>query len=151
MVIGSYITWNVNGLNAPKDIDQLGGWKHLHECTSPYPITLLDPPPPNCLSLFYIKLIIFPLWLIIIIIFYFLIVKTDKHLSLLPLCSYYSLNTTVSWLANRKVTENSVPPKLPFNRKTCNHLKSRCKSELLWVQMPRYCFLFASAPDVSNV
>ena len=29
----------------------------------------------------------------------------DKHLSLLWLCNYYSLNTTVSWLVNRKIIE----------------------------------------------
>ena len=37
MVTGLYIsiiTLNVNGLNAPtKDIDWLGGWKHVHVCT----------------------------------------------------------------------------------------------------------------------
>ena len=34
-----------------------------------------------------------------------LIVKTDKHLLLLWLCNYYSLNTIVSWLVNRKIME----------------------------------------------
>ena len=59
-----------------------------------------------------------------------LIVKTDKHLSLLWLCNYYSLNTIVSWLVNRKIMEFYIT-KLPFNRKSCNpSLKSRCISEL---------------------
>ena len=34
-----------------------------------------------------------------------LIVKTDKHLLLWWLCNYYSLNTIVSWLVNRKIIE----------------------------------------------
>ena len=59
-IIGSYIsiiTLNVNGLNAPtKDTDWLGGWQHVHVCTSTYHIILVDP----------------TVWL--------LIVKTDKHL-----------------------------------------------------------------------
>ena len=38
--------------------------------------------------------LLFFLWL--------LIVKTDKHLSLLWLCNNYSLNSIVSWLVNRK-------------------------------------------------
>ena len=49
---GSYIliiTWNENGLmHQAKDIDWLGGWKHVHVCTFTYHITLLDPP-PNCM------------------------------------------------------------------------------------------------------
>ena len=43
--------------------------------------------------LFYvIKLIMFPLWLTIVIIFYFFLLsmKTDKQLLLLCLCNYYS-------------------------------------------------------------
>ena len=52
----------------------------------------------------------FPLWLAIMFIFCFfsgwlLIVKTDKHLLLLLLCNYYSLNIIVSWLVNRKTIE----------------------------------------------
>ena len=49
------------------------GWvnENMHVCTSTYHITLLDP--PDCMQLFYIvRLIMFPLWLAIIIIFYFL-------------------------------------------------------------------------------
>ena len=46
----------------------------------------------------------FPLWLAIV--FYFFVsllnVKTDKHFLLLWLRNYYSLNTIVSLLANRK-------------------------------------------------
>ena len=57
----SIITWNVNGLmHQAKDIDWLGGWKHVHVCTSNYYITLLNL--PNCMELFYIiRLIMFPL------------------------------------------------------------------------------------------
>ena len=68
----------------------------------------------------------FLLWLAVavVIIFYFfvwlLIVKTNKHLLLLWLCHYYSLNTIVSWLVNRKIIEFCIT-KLPFNRKICNH------------------------------
>ena len=39
------------------------------------------------------------------------IVKTDKHLLLLWLCNYYSLNTIVSWLVNRKITELYISPR----------------------------------------
>ena len=44
-----------------------------------------------------------PLWLAIVIIFFvwLLIVKTDKHLLLLWLCNYYSLNTTGQKKNNR--------------------------------------------------
>ena len=68
---------------------------------------------PNCMQLFYIiKLIMFPLWLAIVITFYFfiwlLIVKTDKHLLLLWLCICYSLNTIVLWLVNRKIIEHFI-------------------------------------------
>ena len=75
MVIGSYIliiTLNVNGLNAPTKRHTLARqmktsacmYFHLHHCAWP---------PPNCMEPFYIvKLIMFPIWLKIIIIFYFL-------------------------------------------------------------------------------
>ena len=50
-----------------------------------------------------------PLWLAIEIIFFWgvrlLIVKTDKHFLLLWLCNYYSLNTILSWLVNRKIIQ----------------------------------------------
>ena len=90
----------------------------------------------------------FPLWLTVVIIFYFfvwlLIVKTDKHLLLLWLCNYYSLNTIVSWLVNWKIIEFYIT-ETTINRKNCNHFpKSRCTPELSWTflknQMPRYCF-----------
>ena len=46
-----------------------------------------------------------------------------------------------------------LSPKVPFNRKTCNHfIKFRCISELssnFWkIQMPRYCFFPSRAPDM---
>ena len=34
-----------------------------------------------------------------------LIVKTDKHILLLWLCNYDSLNNIVSWLVNRKIID----------------------------------------------
>ena len=49
----------------------------------------------------------FPFWLAIVIILFFvwlLIVKMDKHFLLLWLCNYYSLNT-IAWLVNRKTIE----------------------------------------------
>ena len=58
-------------MHQPKDIHWLGRWKQVHVRTSTY-ITVLDPP-PNWMEPFYIvKLIMFPIWLKIIIIFYFL-------------------------------------------------------------------------------
>ena len=94
-------------MHQPKDTDWLGGWKHVYVCTSTYHITL--PESPQILCNYFILLTVFPLWLAIVIVFYFfiwlLIVKTDQHLLLLWLCNYYSLNTTLSWLANRKTIE----------------------------------------------
>ena len=110
MVIGSYtsiITLNVNGLNAnPKGVDWLSGWKHVLVCISTYHITLLDSSPQVVCSLFYIvKLIIFQLWLAVVIIFYFLSgYWLWKLINIFYFCDY-SLNTTVSWLANRKIIE----------------------------------------------
>ena len=96
----------------PKDIDWLGRWKPVNVWTSTYHITLLGSPPPNHMYLFYIvRLIMFPLWLdglqlqLSFIFGQLLIVKTDKCLLLLCLCNYYSYNTTVSWLINRKIIE----------------------------------------------
>ena len=51
----------------------------------------------------------FPLWLAIVIIFCFfvwvLIVKTDKHLLLLWLCNYHSLNTICIMIGQLKIIE----------------------------------------------
>jgi len=56
-------------MHQPWDIDCLGGRKHVHVCASSYHITLLD----KLYIMFYIvKLVMFPLWLAIVIIFYFL-------------------------------------------------------------------------------
>ena len=58
-------------MHQPKEQDWLSRWKHVHARTSTYHITLLDR--LNCTLLFYIvRLIMFPLWLAIVIIFYFL-------------------------------------------------------------------------------
>ena len=52
-------------------IDWLSWGKHVHVCTSTYHITLHNS--SNCMWLFYIvRLIMFPLWLAIVVIFYFL-------------------------------------------------------------------------------
>ena len=112
VVTGSYIliiTLNVNGLNAPTKRHRLAGWMktcacmlfHLPHCSAWL---------PRCMQLFYIvKLIMFLLWLAVVITFNFfvwlLIVKNDKYLLLLWLCIFYSLNTIVSWLVNRKIIE----------------------------------------------
>ena len=93
-------------MHQPKDTYWLGGCRHVHVCISTHDITLLGP--TNGMWLFYAVRLMFPLWLTTVIILFFfwlLIVKTDKHLLLLWLCNYYSLNTTVSWLVNRKIIE----------------------------------------------
>ena len=55
----------------PRDIERLGGRGHVHACTSTYRMAL--PTPPNCVWWFYTaRWIVFPLWLEIVIIFYFL-------------------------------------------------------------------------------
>ena len=111
MVIGSYIsviTLNINGLNAAIKRQRLAeqvrthAWMHFHFTTS---LCLI---PPNCMWLFYIvKLIMFPLWLAILIIFIFCLTIDlfDKHLLLLWLCNHYSLNTIASWFINKKIIE----------------------------------------------
>ena len=90
--------------------------------------------------------ILFFLWL--------LTVKTDKHFLLLWLCNCYSLNTVVSWLANRKII-NSLSSKLPLNRKTCITFKNPdAYQSYLWIfwkiQMPSCCFFLQSSRCVSN-
>ena len=117
-------------IHQPKDIDWLGGWKHVHVCTSIYHITLLDPPPQkNCMYLFYIvKVNHVPIMACNYNYFLFFVwlLKTDEYPLLLWLCNYYSLNTTAWWLGNRKIIELSIT-RTRTNRKTCNDfLKSRC-------------------------
>ena len=75
MVVGSYIliiTLNVSGLNASTQIHRLAGQVKTCVCMHFHlPITPIDP--PNCRQLFCIvRLIMFPLWLANVIIFYFL-------------------------------------------------------------------------------
>ena len=71
MVIGSYmsiIILKVNGLNAPTKRYKLAGW--MKTCVCPLTTSLFYP--PNCMQLFYIvRLIIFPIYLGIVIIFFF--------------------------------------------------------------------------------
>ena len=122
-------------MHQPKDIDWLSRWKHVHVCTSTYYITLLDP--QNCMWLFYIvRLIMFPLWFAIVIIFYF---WSDywlwKLINIFYYCDYVSITHLIplyhDWSTEKLY--NSISPKLAFNRKICNHcLKSRCISELSW-------------------
>ena len=81
------------------------------------------------------------------------IVKTDKHLLLLWLCNYYSLNTIVSWLVNRKNNRTLYhrnchlmeKPVIIFKNPDAyqNYLGSFWK-----IQMCRYCFVFTRAPDM---
>ena len=76
----------------PKDIDWVGRRIHVHLCNSIYHITLPDS--PNCMQLFYIvRLIIIPLWLVIIIIFYFLSGSwLWKPISIFCYCDYVTTN-----------------------------------------------------------
>ena len=115
-------------LSSLKDINWLSRWKHVHVCTSTYHIILLD---PHIVCNFFILLgkssSHYGVQLQLAFIFvWLLIVKADKHLLLLWLCNYNSLNTIVLWLVKRKIIEFCIT-KLSFKRKTCNHLlKFRC-------------------------
>ena len=71
MVIGSYIstiTLNVSGVNAPtKGID----WQST--CMYAFHLPHHSAHSPECMQLLYVvRLVMFPLWLAIVIIFYFL-------------------------------------------------------------------------------
>ena len=73
MVIGSYIliiTLNVNRLNTPTQIHKTAGWMKTCACMHFYlPHHCLT---PQIVYNYFILLIMFPLWLAIVIIFYFL-------------------------------------------------------------------------------
>ena len=59
-----------------------------------------------------------------------LIVKTDKHLLPWWVCNYYSLNTIVSWLVNRKIIEFYITKKRQRNqRSNCQHPWDHRKSQ----------------------
>ena len=82
----------------------------------------------------------FPLWLAIVIVSFvwLLTVKIDKHfffLNIFYFCDYVTITHLIAlyhdWSKEKLL--NSVFPKQPLKRKTCNHfLKSRCISELSW-------------------
>ena len=99
----------------------------------------------------------FPLWLVIAIIFYFCLAidcENDKQLLLFWLFNYYSLNTIVSWLVNRKII-GSVSSKLPFNRKTHKHFKIQMHIRIILEVFEKYkcpgiAFFLQSSRCVSN-
>ena len=69
------------------------------------------------------------------------------------LCNYYSIPLYYDWSAEK--LQNSVSPKLPCNRKTCNHLKNPYAYEnyfgIFWkIQMPRHCCFCQHSRYVSN-
>ena len=77
----------------------------------------------------------FPLWLSTVIIFFIIIFWLWKIINIFYYCDYVTITHLISlyhdWSTEKLC--NSVSPKLPFNRKTCNHfLKSICVSELPW-------------------
>ena len=74
----------------PKDIDQVGGWKHEHACTLPTSLRLTTP--PSYIIIFIVKLIMFPLWLVIIIIFYiFSGYWLQKLIKIFHYCDYVTI------------------------------------------------------------
>ena len=90
--------------------DWLSRWKHVHVCTSAYHITPFHS--PNCMHLFYtVRLIMFPLWLATVIIFYFFvlvwlfIVKTDKHLYY---CDYATIIHLISLYHDWSTENNTI-------------------------------------------
>ena len=110
--IGSYIliiTLNINGLNAPTKRHRLDGWMKTCACMHFHlPYHSAWPSRLYVVILYcYVShvLIMACSWHFLLFLVWLLIVKTDKHLLLLWLCNYYSLNTIVSWLVNRKIIE----------------------------------------------
>ena len=106
----SIITLNVSGFNAPTKRQRLTGWMKTCACMHFHlPHHSAWPTHPQIVCIYFILLkvnhvpimacncnyLLFFVWL--------LIVKTDEHLLLLWLCNCYSLNTTASWLGNRKI------------------------------------------------
>ena len=114
-----------------KGTDRLGGWKLVCVCT--HHVTLLNP--PKCMSLFYIvKLIIFPLWLAIIIIFYFV---PDYWLWKLINIFYYSDYVTITqhnciMIGQQKKNRNLYHPNCHLTEKPVITLKSRWIWKLPW-------------------
>ena len=85
-------------MHQPKDTDWLGRWKQVPACTSTHHTAL--PGSPNCMQLLYtVRLIMFPLWLAILIIFYFLsgssVWKLINIFHYYDYVDYYSFNTIV--------------------------------------------------------
>ena len=86
-------------------------WVDENMCMYALPLTTslcFTPPHPNCMYLYcwvnhapimdwHFNYLLLFVWL--------LIVKTGKHLLLLWLCNYYSLNTILLWLVNRNLIE----------------------------------------------
>ena len=89
----SIITLNVNRLtHQPKDTEWLGGWKRVHISTSIYHITLLTP--QTACDYFYFRLITFPLWPAIVIIFYFLS-GYWKLMNIFYYCDYVTITHSI--------------------------------------------------------
>jgi len=98
----------------------------------------------------------FPLWLAIVIIFYFWSAYwLWKLRNIFHYCDYVTITHLIplyhDWSTEK--LQNSISSKLPFNRKNCNHfLKPRCYQNYLgifWeIQMSRYYFYFTRAPDM---
>ena len=78
----------------------------------------------------------FPLWLTIVIIFYFLSgYWLWKLTNIFYYCEYVTITHLISLYQDWSTEKfwNSISPTLPFNRKTCNQfLKSIYISELSW-------------------
>ena len=114
-----------------KGTDRLGGWKLVCVCT--HHVTLLNP--PKCMSLFYIvKLIIFPLRLAIIIIFYFV---PDYWLWKLINIFYYSDYVTITqhnciMIGQQKKNRNLYHQNCHLTEKPVITLKSRWIWKLPW-------------------
>ena len=105
----SIITLNANGLNATTKRHRLAEQMKTCVCTYFYlPLHSAWHPKLYAIILYcYVNHV--PVMACnsnyLLLFVWLLIVKIDKHLLLLWLYNYYSLNTMVSWLVNRKIIE----------------------------------------------
>ena len=126
MVIVSYIsitTLNVNGLNL--QTKRYTGWADKNMCIYAFPLmtSLWLIPQIVCYYFLIFSLIMFPLWLAIVIIFYFLSYYwLWKLINIFYSCDYATITHLIplyhDWLNNRKiikfyVTKNILIEKLP--------------------------------------
>ena len=110
----SVLAWRIPGTGEPGGLLSVGSQRVRHDWSSSS---------------------MFPLWLSTVIIFFIIIFWLWKVINIFYYCDYVTITHLISlyhdWSTEKLC--NSVPPKLPFNRKTCNHfLKSICVSELPW-------------------